>query len=135
MCRFPTHNGASIVKGFRVHDSRKGAPPVAGCHCMLCKIERDKNPATLPVAPGHKRVTVADLRGNALAWAACAIYQIPAAILSGQVQAGDGNGAFEPFDAEAMLAAILGAVLERIDLPEELLAPAVNVAAIDEAIG
>lgn len=70
--------------------------------------------------PGHTILKTEHLRGEQLAWAALAIYQMPAVIVDGKVMALDTANAPEHFDAEKMLASILSAITVEIVVPNEL---------------
>lgn len=62
-----------------------------------------------------------ELKGQALAWAVCALYQVPAAIFDGVVHVECEPGRWLPFDPEAMLRSIVVGHVPSVAVPEEIL--------------
>lgn len=70
------------------------------------------------VPAGHQRKKSAELRGQALAWGACALFDIPAAVLDGKLQTKGDDGNWYPFNVEAMLAAVIARQTETMIVPD-----------------
>jgi len=66
-------------------------------------------------------VRTLELRGQALAWAVCALYGQPACIMDGVVCVIQPDGQVLPFDPEAMLRSLVLAHLHAVEIPDELM--------------
>lgn len=72
------------------------------------------------VPPGHRLVSSVDLVGQALAWGACAAYEVPAAIFEGVVHVEAEPGKWLPFDPEAMLRSLVAGRASSVLVPDEI---------------
>lgn len=75
---------------------------------------------TNDVPQGHRLVNSSDLNGAALAWAACAVYGVPAAIFEGVVHVEAEAGKWLPFDPEAMLRSLVVGHVAAVLVPDEI---------------
>lgn len=73
-----------------------------------------------PVQPGHTRRRVQELTGQALYWAACETYGVPACILDGQIHVEASPGNWLPFKADDLLRSLVVARREVVDIPGEV---------------
>jgi hypothetical protein len=69
----------------------------------------------------ERLVDSCDLKGQALAWAVCGLYSVPAAILEGVVHVEVEPGKWLPFDPEAMLRSLVAGHVPAVPVPDELL--------------
>lgn len=76
--------------------------------------------AAADIPPGHRLVNACDLRGQQLAWAACAVFRVPAMILDGVVQVKNAGGTWQPFDTDAMLRSLVLAETDVVLVPDEI---------------
>lgn len=83
------------------------------------------NSETIPA--GHQLVRSEDLKAQALAWAACALYQIPAAIFEGVVHVEAEPGKWLPFDAEALIRSLIVGHVPSVLIPDEIASDAQSV--------
>lgn len=72
------------------------------------------------VPPGHRLVRSQELRGEALAWAVCALYRVPAAVLDGRVQVEVEPGKWKPFDADEMLRSLVLGHVPTVLVPDAI---------------
>lgn len=72
------------------------------------------------VPPGHRQVRSEELRGEALAWAVCALYQVPAVVLDDRVQVETEPGKWAPFDADAMLRSLVLGHVPTVLVPDAI---------------
>lgn len=79
---------------------------------------------TTDIPPGHELVKSEDLEGQALAWAACAVYQIPAAIFEGVVHVESEPGKWTPFDAEELIRSLILGHVPNVLVPHEIISNA-----------
>lgn len=70
---------------------------------------------------GHVAVPADELAGEALAWAACALWQVPAAILEGRVHIITDGGTAMPFDPAVMLRSLIVGHGVKVYVPNELI--------------
>lgn len=72
------------------------------------------------VPPGHRRIRSEELTGEALAWAVCALYRVPAAVFDDRVHVEIEPGNWQPFDAEAMLRSLVCGHAPEVLVPDAL---------------
>lgn len=66
-------------------------------------------------------VRAQELKGQALAWAACCLWQVPACVMDGVVCVIQPDGQVVPFDPEAMLRSLVVGHLPTVEIPDELM--------------
>jgi hypothetical protein len=69
---------------------------------------------------GHRMIQAGDLTGQALAWAVCSLYGVPAVIFDGAVHVEAEPGKWLPFDAEAMLRSLVVGHVPHALVPDEI---------------
>jgi len=74
----------------------------------------------IKVPEGHKLIASEELRGQALAWAVCAVYQMNAVIFDGVVHVEATPGQWRPFDAQAMMRSLVVGHTPAVLVPDEI---------------
>lgn len=69
---------------------------------------------------GHQLIRSSELKGEALAWAVAAVYQMPAAILEGQVHVETEPGKWVRFDPWDMLRSLVAGHAPAVLVPDEI---------------
>lgn len=83
--------------------------------------------------PGHCLVPSEELKGEALAWAVAAVYQVPAAILEGCVHVEAEPGKWLQFDPWDMLRSLVIGHVPAVHVPDEIASSLGQVLALDAA--